>query len=68
MKDFINFEYVNSKIANISEDIKHATFIYNDQVYTLKSISVAPAERIAFSSSVSGTPASNGSPGLLANK
>ena len=43
----------------------------NDQngfVLTLKSISVAPVPRIAFSRSMSGTPEHSGSPGLLANK
>ena len=43
----------------------------NDQngfVLTLKSISVAPVPRIAFSRSTSGTPEHSGSPGLLANK
>lgn len=40
----------------------------NDFVLTLKSISVAPVPRIAFSRSMSGTPEHSGSPGLLANK
>ena len=40
----------------------------NGFVLTLKSISVAPVPRIAFSRSMSGTPEHSGSPGLLANK